>query len=377
MTSQDINVEPAAKIYLKNEQLICEGEWNIPNIPNLKQALAKISLPTRGTIEIDGANITKMDTAGAWLLSEWIRQTFAKKITPQWVNFSEHTEKLVQLVQESNINPDSVPEIIHLDPLAQLGKVTIEKLQELYLYLGFIGELSIEFLRIIRRPSHIRWKAFISSIYRTGYQALPIIGLLSFMIGVVLTYQMGMQLKTYGANIFIVDLLGLAILREFAPLLTAIMIAGRTGSSFTAELGLMKANQEIDALNTMGVTPGELLLLPKIAGLFVALPLLTIWADMFGIFGGMVMSNNMLDIRWYDFLTRFQHQIPVKTLLIGLCKAPVFALIISSVGCFQGMSVKDTADSIGKNTTKSVVYSIFFIIVTDAIFSILFSKLKL
>jgi len=197
------------------------------------------------------------------------------------------------------------------------------------------------------------------------------------MIGIVLTYQMGVQLRNYGANIFIVDLLGLSVLREFGPLLTAIMIAGRTGSSFTAELGLMKANQEIDALTTMGVTPAELLILPKIIGLFIALPLLTIWADIFGIIGGMIMAKNMLGIGWYDFLHRFQSQIPVRALLIGLGKAPIFALLIASIGCFEGVSVKDTADSIGKNTTKSVVYSIFFIIVADAIFSIIFSKLKL
>jgi len=214
-------------------------------------------------------------------------------------------------------------------------------------------------------------------VYKTGYQALPIIALLSFMIGVVITYQMGVQLKSYGANIFIVDLLGLSVLREFGPLLTAIMVAGRTGSAFTAELGTMKVNREIDVLNTMGVTPAELLLLPRIIGLVIALPLLTMWADIFGVLGGMVMSKDMLGIHWQDFLLRFEQQIPVRALLIGLGKAPVFALIIASIGCFEGMQVKGSADSVGKQTTRSVVWAIFFIIVADAIFSVLFSKLKL
>jgi phospholipid/cholesterol/gamma-HCH transport system permease protein len=214
-------------------------------------------------------------------------------------------------------------------------------------------------------------------IYRNGYQALPIIFLLSFMIGVILAYQMGLQLKNYGANIYIVDLLGLSILREFGPLITAIMVAGRTGSAFTAQLGIMKVNQEIDALNTMGVTPAELLILPRIAGLLITLPLLTIWSDISAVVGGMVMSNNILNITWYDFLQRFPIVIPLKTLIIGLGKAPVFALIIASIGCFQGVRVKGSADSVGLNTTRSVVLSIFFIIVADAIFSVVFNKLKL
>ena len=139
----------------------------------------------------------------------------------------------------------------------------------------------------------------------------------------------------------------------------------------------MKINQEIDALDIMGVTPAELLLLPRIIGLVIALPLLTMWADMFGVFGGMVMANNMLNISWYDFLQRFEHEIPVRALIIGLCKAPVFALVIASVGCFQGMQVQGSADSIGKNTTRSVVLGIFFIILVDAVFSVILSKLKL
>jgi phospholipid/cholesterol/gamma-HCH transport system permease protein len=244
-------------------------------------------------------------------------------------------------------------------------------------YFNFVGLLSVEMMRILRNPSHLRFGAIIATIYRTGYQALPIMALLSLLVGVVIAYQMGLQLKTYGANIYIVDFLGLSILREFGPLMTAIMVAGRTGSAFTAQIGMMKLNQEIDALDTMGVTPAELLILPRIIGLFIALPLLTVWSDIFGIVGGMVMSNNMLHITTYDFLHRFPRVIPLKTLIVGLGKTPFFALIIASVGCFEGMKVQNSADSLGRNTTRSVVLAIFFIIVADAFFSIIFSKLKL
>ncbi len=367
-------MQTTAKVHFSQQQLVCEGAWNIPNIPQLEQSFKDITLPTQKEVIIDGSKITQMDTAGAWLLSQWIN---ASKVPVKQINFSEKTQKLLELVQKNVVPLDQIPHNPTLPWIEQLGKNAVQQGQEFYAYLTFIGELSLEFLRIASHPTHIRWKALLSSIYKTGYNALPIISLLSLMIGIVLTYQMGVQLRNYGANIFIVDLLGLSVLREFGPLLTAIMVAGRTGSSFTAELGLMKTNQEINALTTMGVTPAELLLLPKIIGLFIALPLLTMWADIFGIIGGMIMAKNMLGINWYDFLYRFENQIPLRALLIGLGKAPIFALIISSIGCFQGISVKDTADSIGKNTTKSVVYSIFFIMVADAIFSVIFSKLKL
>jgi phospholipid/cholesterol/gamma-HCH transport system permease protein len=155
------------------------------------------------------------------------------------------------------------------------------------------------------------------------------------------------------------------------------MVAGRTGSAFTAQLGTMKINQEIDALNTMGVTPAELLLLPRIIGLIITLPLLTMWADIFGTMGGMIMAHNMLGITPHDFLLRFEHVIPLRTLLIGLGKTPVFAMLIATIGCFEGMRVHGSADSVGQQTTRSVVLAIFFIIVADAIFSIVFSKMGL
>ncbi len=365
-------MQNSAKVYLKNNDLICEGEWNLANLSLLEKSFATIKLPSKTALKINGSAITKMDSAGAWFLCKSIGSA-----KPQLENFSEQAQTLIKLVEQSRDKSKNVPKLVKPNWLFRLGKLTMSQLDEFRDYLAFIGELSVETLNIALNPVRIRWKAFFSSIDKTGYQALPIIGLLSFMIGVVLAYQMGVQLRTYGANVFIVDLLGLSVLREFGPLLTAIMVAGRTGSSFTAELGSMKVNQEIDVLNTMGVTPAELLLIPKIMGLLIALPLLTIWADIFGILGGMFMANNVLGISWHEFLLRFQHQVPLRALLIGMGKTPVFALIIASIGCFQGMSVQDNSDSIGKNTTKSVVLAIFFIIVADAIFSVIFSRLQL
>jgi phospholipid/cholesterol/gamma-HCH transport system permease protein len=206
-----------------------------------------------------------------------------------------------------------------------------------------------------------------------GYQALPIIALLSFLIGVVLTYQMGLQLKTYGANIYIVNLTSLAILREFGPLITSIIVAGRTSSAFAAQLGMMKINEEFDAIQTMGLSTINRLVLPKLIGTVIAVPLLTIWANVFGVIGAMIMSKNMLSISYFDFLNRLQEVTELSTFWMGMSKAPVFALIIATVGCFQGFQVAGTAASVGQRTMISVVQAIFLIIIVDAMFSVLFS----
>jgi phospholipid/cholesterol/gamma-HCH transport system permease protein len=361
----------------ESRQLSCGGEWTLAGLPEIKLFLEQIKYPDQGQIIVDGSATTKMDTAGAWLLSTWVDKLKKHGLVLKVQGFPDRCMTLITLVEKRLQEEVKLPVPQPSTFVVRLGKTTATQLRGFYEYLGFIGLLSMEALRLLRSPRRLRWSSLASVIYRTGYSAIPIIALLSFMIGVVITYQMGLQLKNYGANIFIVDLLGLAILREFGPLLTAIMVAGRSGSAFTAQLGMMKLNQEIDALDTMGVTPSELLLLPRIAGLAIALPLLTVWADILGVFGGMVMSSSMLGISWYDFLHRFPAVIPLRSLFIGLGKAPVFALIIASIGCYQGVKVGGSADSVGTNTTRSVVLAIFFIIVADAIFSIVFSELKL
>lgn len=359
----------------EKQQLHCQGDWDLAHLSELQSALTTISWPNQGDLIIDGSAIQRMDTAGAWELNG-LQETLGKQgLSVKLLSFSQSAQELLKIVQAQS--GALLPSPQSLGTFAEVGLFTVDQLNEAKGYLAFVGRLSIEWLRILFLPHKWRWGALASVIYSTGYLGLPIIGLLSFLIGVVLTYQMGLQLKTYGANIYIVDLLGISILREFSPLITAIMVAGRTGSAFTAQLGMMKLNQEIDALDTMGVTPGELLLLPRILGLTLVLPLLTVWADIFGVFGGMVMANNMLGITWYDFLHRFPNVIPLKNLLIGIGKAPIFALLIASIGCFQGMLVRGGAESVGRNTTRSVVLSIFFIIVADAGFSVILSKLKL
>lgn len=361
----------------KTCRLICQGTWNLANIVQLEKQFQTIAWPKSATITLDGRAITQLDTAGAWLLCQWRKKWQTQTLNLQLENFSAPQEKLLTLVAEKTAQSLALATAKPAGHLAVFGKMCVDILGESRDFLAFLGELSVVALKGIAHPKRWRLPALANIIETSGFQALFIIALLSFMIGIVITYQMGLQLKNYGANIFIVNLLGLAVLREFAPLLTAIMIAGRTGSAFTAQLGTMKVNQEIDALNTMGVQPASILLLPRIIGLIIVLPLLTIWADVFGIIGGMVMSKNMLDIGSHHFMNRFQDVVSLRSLMIGLGKAPVFALIIACIGCFEGMKVRFSADSVGKQTTRSVVLAIFFIIIVDALFSILLSHFKL
>lgn len=358
----------------KTNQLICQGEWTLDNIALLTRQFKKISFPKSNHIIVNGKSIHRLDSAGAWLLLKCLKKI---KKNIQWQSFSKQHLEILVLVAKKIIPPKKIPFSRSFTWLEYLGKISIFQIKELYTYLCFVGKLTFESLRVLRTPILWRWRDIISIINKTGSHALPIIALLSFMIGIVISYQMGNQLREYGADVFIVNLLGLSVLREFGPLLTAIMVAGRTGSSFTAQLGIMKINQEIDAIDTLGVTPADLLILPRIIALLIVMPLLTMWADIFGILGGMVMANSMLNISWPDFLVRFEQVIPLKTLLIGLGKAPIFALIIASIGCFEGMQVRGSAENVGVRTTQSVVLAIFFIIITDAIFSVIFSKLKL
>ena len=236
-------------------------------------------------------------------------------------------------------------------------------------------------LRVIVRPKayHPRILIFIahSNLRSAGFDALAIVGLLSFLLGVVVAYQGADQLRQYGANIFVADLVGLSMLREFAPLITAIIVAGRSGSAYAAQIGTMSVTEEIDAMRTIGIEPQELLVLPKILALVIALPLLTVFADGLGICGGMIMAKVQLGVGFAEFLDRLVKAVSITSYLVGLGKAPVFAVIIVLVGCFQGFRTHGGADSVGRQTTRSVVQSIFLVIVADALFSVAFSLLDL
>lgn len=356
-------------------EIRCGGAWTLPHGMMLEDMLDGRRWPA-GELRLECSAVSAMDTAGAWLLARTLR---GLKKTGRAVALHGLRPEFASLLEMVEARGADAPPAPPPAPgwLARLGRNTLGHLEQLLGMLAFIGEAAVEGIRLLRQPSRIRTRHVLHNIQGTGFDALPIVGLLSFLMGVVVSYQGAEQLARYGANIFVVDLVGLSMLREMAPLLTAIIVAGRSGSAFTAQIGTMKVTEEIDAMRTIGITPMDVLVLPKIIALLIALPLLTVYADIMGVLGGMVMAKSQLGVGYGDFIERFDNAVKLSSYLVGVGKALVFALIVALVGCFQGFQVSGSADSVGRQTTVSVVQAIFLVIVWDAVFSIVFSWLKI
>ncbi len=355
----------------------CSGDWRLGGIAELERRLPELCGAGAGPVELDFARVRAMDTAGAWLLARTVAQLTAAGRPVELSNLLPAHAELLALVRGQETAPGAGARRRRAGLLARVGRETVGHLIKAVRFVAFVGEMASVLLGSLLRPRSIRWRAFWSNVQVAGFNALPIIGLLSFLTGVVIAYQGSVQLRQFGANIFVVDLVGLTMVRELSPLLVAIIVAGRTGSAYTAQIGTMKMTGEVDALITIGIPPMELLVLPKVFALLLALPLLTVFGDILGVLGGMVMAKATLAVTARNFLDRFQDAVSLTSLLTGLGKTPVFAAIIALVGCYQGMQAGGGPESVGAQTTTSVVKSIFFIIVADAGFSVLFSWLNL
>lgn len=353
------------------------GNWTIHSISQI-QWPASASLEK--VITLDCQKLQKMDSAGVYALLEWQNTLKQQGIKLSIQGLSDDKASFFTLIQKKLPQqplPKAEDSKKDHSSLWNIGYEAYLKYLQFIGLLTLIGDLLLTLYRNIGQKRRFHLEYIISNIAQTGIYALPILGLLSFLIGIVLAYQMGLQLETYGANIFIAFLSGMAIFREFGPLITAIIVAGRTSSAFTAQIGSMKLNEELDALETMGLSPTEFLVTPKVIGLTLVFPLLIFWSNLFGILGAMFMSKTMLHIGYYDFLMRLKESVGLKQMMLGLYKAPAFSILIALVGCFQGFRVGNSADSVGHQTTKSVVQALFLIIITDAIYSIIYSALDL
>jgi phospholipid/cholesterol/gamma-HCH transport system permease protein len=325
-------------------------------------------------VAVRALGLAALDTAGALVLYRLTQALERVGAEVAQLELSPPHARLLDLVR-ARIGPPVAPAPGEPGWLARLGRGSWDHLVEGWELLAFIGEIALALGRTLMAPGRVRWRALLATLETAGVDAVPIVALLAFLIGVVIAYQGGVQLRFYGANVYVVELVTVTVVRELAPMMTAIIAAGRTGSAFTAQIGTMKVTEEVDALRTIGIDPIELLVLPKVFGLAVALPLLTVLADAMGVVGGMVMAAAMLDVRPGEFLDRVPQAVSLTSVLTGIVKAPVFAAIIAVVGCFQGLRVSGGADSVGRQTTVSVVQAIFLIIVVDAAFSVLFSWL--
>ena len=361
--------------------LRAEGDWLVATAAELDGRLRALDLPQGRRVTLDLAGIERLDTAGAWLVLRTEHDLAARGNSVELRNLRASFTPLFDQVRGRGAGaplPHPIP--AHhtlLGFVARIGEVTLRLMRRGYSILGFFGLVAITLAELVRHPRRLRLTATIVQMEHTGLNATPIVGLLSFLIGVVFAYQGADQLRRFGAEIYTVNLLGIAILRELGVLLTAIIVAGRSGSAFTAQIGTMQVNEEIDALRTLGLDPVEVLVVPRVFGLVVTLPLLAIYADFLGLLGGCLMSWATLGISIPTFIDQLHSAIGQWTFWVGVIKAPFFAAVIALVGCYEGFNVERSADSVGRLTTQSVVESIFIVIVADAAFSIMFSLLRI
>lgn len=370
--------QPAAIAQPTPQILAFSGCWTALGIGAIEPQLASVRVAA--TVVADGAQIEALDSAGAWVLQKLLLRLRKQGNAVSLNGLRPEFASLLEVVAQTMAEQDKLPVPAALQPgtaLQGIGQSAVAGMEQAVALLSFVGECALALALSVAHPTRFRWRPILFNVRSAGFDALPIVGLLSFLLGIVIAYQGADQLRQYGANIFVADLVGLSMLREFAPLITAIIIAGRSGSAYAAQIGSMTVTEEINAMRTLGIAPLELLVLPKIMALLLVLPLLTVFADVLGVFGGMIMARAQLGVGYGEFLDRFVKAVSVTAYLIGICKAPVFAGIIAVVGCFQGFRAKGGADSVGRQTTRSVVQSIFLVIVADALFSIIFSALDL
>ena len=357
--------------------LFFSEEINLYILTSLQKQIDAIDMSSVKNIIIDLDNVTYMDTASAIFVVKCEEKYNTQDIKTTLVCSNQKILSTLEFVKTQRIKTNLKNEI---EKKKQgLLKRNFNKLNDftkgILSFMDFFGKLFATIMIYLTSFKSIRFKEIAFEINESAIKAIGIVALTSFLIGLVVAYQSAFQLKAYGANIFIVDMLGISILRELAPLITAIVIAGRSGSAFTAQIGAMKITQELDAMKTMGFDPYIFLVMPRIIALMITMPILIFVADIMGIVGGMIVANTDLGITTELFLERFREVVDAKHFFIGIFKGPFFAFLIASIGIYRGLVVKDDTQSIGLNTTKSVVESIFAVIVCDAFFSIAFTNL--
>jgi len=363
---------PTLAIDGDGDRLALDGVLGIRTLEQARQALERWRTQRKSHV-LDVSKLSGLDTPGAMFLCELRdKQVELAGIRP------EH-EALLELIgglqRKPLVKPPAVPRWREL--VIKLGKGADDFWRDSIDIVTFVGRTMSAFGHALLHPSALRPASISRQIAETGINALPIVGLMAVMISVVIGYQSVAQLRPYGGEDFTISLIAVSVLREMGVLITAIMVAGRSGSAFTAEIGVMKAREEIDALHSMGLQPFDLLVMPRMIGLIIALPLLTFFADITGLLGGAMIAQSLLHVSLPQYMDRVREAVDMSDLFVGLVKAPVFAFFIATVGCMHGLRVRGSAESVGRETTRAVVKAIFLVIVFDALFSVFFEKVGL
>lgn len=356
------------------------GRWTVDDVTALERAIAAAASGPPAVATIDTGALETMDLTGAWLLRSLDRRLAAAGCSVTWP--AGRPEQLVFIDQAvadapgEPVDEGTVRSLVTL-PLHTLGHLAVTTRQGVIDHLSLFGELVMVLGRAILAPRRLRIRSIVRHVFETGVTAVPIVALIAFLISVIVAYIGAQQLRKFGGEIFVVDLVTVSVLRELGVLLTAIIVAGRSGSAFAAELGVMKLNDEVDALRAIGMDPVEVLVLPRVLGLVIALPLLTVVADAMGLAGGALLSWSLVDIPISQYIERVNESIASTTFWVGIVKAPVFAAVIALVGTLRGMQVRGSSRELGRLTTVAVVQAIFLVILFDAAFAVLFMELDI
>jgi phospholipid/cholesterol/gamma-HCH transport system permease protein len=356
------------------------GRWTVEHVAALEKLTAAAAASPPATATMDASGLERLDLTGAWMLRSLEGRLATAGCTVSWK--PARPEQLAFIDHAVEHGPPAPPEHEHTRnlvvlPLRTVGWLTIKLRNDIFEHVAMFGAVVVVILRALVRPRRLRLPSIVRHVFDTGVTAIPIVALIAFLISVIVAYIGAQQLRQFGGEIFVVDLVTISVLRELGVLLTAIIVAGRSGSAFAAEIGVMKLNEEVDALQAIGMEPVEVLVVPRVLGLVVALPLLTVVADGMGLAGGALLSWSLVDITFTQYLERVNESISSTTFWVGIVKAPVFAVVIALVGTMRGMQVRGSSRELGRLTTVAVVQSIFMVILFDAVFAVLFMELDI
>jgi phospholipid/cholesterol/gamma-HCH transport system permease protein len=355
------------------------GSWTAVNAATLERLSDDVApqLDSAGHVRIDLTGVRELDTLGAWLLEKMSRRAISADHRTDVVGIADNYTGLIEEVRQVNRRtPVQAPALNPIVArLGDIGRGTIGASEDVTAFLQMLGALCIAVLGVLRRPRSLRLTSLTYQLYRVGWQAIPIVVLITFLIGAIIAQQGIFHFRKFGADSYVVDMVGILVLRELGVLIVAIMVAGRSGSAYTAELGSMKMREEIDALSTMGLDPVEVLMLPRILALIGALPILSFIGSMAALYGGGLVAWFYGGMGPAIFIARLHDAVSVTHFEVGIIKAPFMALVIGIVACSEGLRVKGSAESLGKQTTTSVVKSIFLVIVLDGLFAVFFASI--
>ncbi len=346
-----------------------KGNLTLAEIGDLPQRLQR---EASGAKTIDLTDVERMDTVGAWLVHRIVRDNKAE-VTGASGEEQELLDQVAAADHPAKMRPDKQPALLRV--LGDVGEATAGAFQAMIGLIGFLGGILVTLFGIFTHPSRLRWNAIVRQCEVVGVEALAIVGLMSFLIGIVIAQQGAIQLRQFGAEVYTINLVGRLTFRELGVLMTAIMVAGRSGSAFAAQIGSMRLAEEVDAMQTIGVAPMEALVAPRFIAATIMMPLLSYYAAMVALLGGALFAWTSLDIPPAAFIARIRDVVPVTDALQTLIKAPVFGILIAISGCYQGMQVEGNAEAVGLRTTAAVVQSIFLAIVLDAFFAVFFAKI--